>query len=137
MSPELYWLAATALMTAVLWVPYILVVLAEMGPVTALTQRIGDAPPKAAWAARSQHAHRNAVENLVVFAPLALGVHLAGVGTETTAFACMAFFSLRAAHYVVYMAGIPVVRTVIFFGGVICQIVLAVTLLSAGTGSVS
>ncbi|MEL6479496.1 MAG: MAPEG family protein [Pseudomonadota bacterium] len=131
MSPELFWMAAVAVMTALLWVPYILSVLIEMGPVNALTGRVGDDPGQTAWAARAQHAHRNAIENLVVFAPLAIGVHVAGAGTETTALAAMIYFWARLAHYVVYCAGIPVVRTLIFAVGVLCQVTLGVALLGA------
>ncbi|MEM0922943.1 MAG: MAPEG family protein [Pseudomonadota bacterium] len=131
MSPELFWLAAVALLTALMWVPYILSVLAEMGVVNALMGRVGDDPGNAAWAIRAQHAHRNAIENLVIFAPLAIGVHVAGVGSSATAAAAMVTFWARLAHYLAYCAGIPVVRTLLFVVGVICQLTLGLALLGA------
>lgn len=131
MSPEIYWLTATALITAVMWVPYILNILMEMGIAPALLRRSGDNPGEAAWAKRAQRAHLNAVENLAVFAPLALAVHLVGAGSETTALVAMAYFWLRLATYIVHVAGIPIVRTLLFAGGVICQFVLGFAVLAA------
>jgi uncharacterized MAPEG superfamily protein len=40
--------------------------------------------------------------------------HLAGKANAMTAFWAMAFFWLRLAHAVVYLLGIPYVRTLIF-----------------------
>ncbi|MEL6265782.1 MAG: MAPEG family protein [Pseudomonadota bacterium] len=131
MSPELFWMAATALLTSLMWAPYIVSLILERGLVSALTERVGDDPGPAAWAERAQRAHRNAVENLVVFAPLAIGVHVAGAGTGVTAAAAAIFFVTRLAHYVVYCTGIPVARTLIFAVGVFCQITLGVALLTA------
>jgi uncharacterized MAPEG superfamily protein len=41
----------------------------------------------------------------------------------------MVYFVVRAAHYVVYVAAVPLVRTALFFTGFICQLVLGATLL--------
>jgi uncharacterized MAPEG superfamily protein len=131
MSPELFWMAAVATATALMWVPYILGMIANRGLVPALTARVGDDPGEFAWAQRAQHAHRNAIENLVVFAPLAIAVHLAGAGSEVTALAAMSYFWLRIAHYVLYVLGIPVIRTLVFAAGVACQLTLAAALLIA------
>ncbi|MEM8790376.1 MAG: MAPEG family protein [Pseudomonadota bacterium] len=130
MSPELYWLTATAVMTALMWTPYVVNILGQMGVVTALVSRVGDDPGEAAWAKRAQRAHLNALENLAIFAPLALAVHLAGVGSEMTALAAMSYFWLRLAMWIVHVAGIPVIRTLLFAAGVICQLVLGYALLS-------
>lgn len=130
MSPEIYWMTATALITAVMWVPYILNILKEMGVLPALLRRSGDDPGEADWAKRAQRAHLNAIENLAVFAPLALAVHLVGAGTEMTAAAAMAYFWLRLATYIVHVAGIPIIRTILFAGGVICQFVLGFAVLA-------
>lgn len=131
MSPEIYWLTATALITAVMWAPYILNILKEMGILSALLQRNGDDPGEAAWARRAQRAHLNAIENLAVFAPLALAVHLVGAESEATATAAMAYFWLRLAAYIVHVAGIPIIRTLLFAGGVVCQFVLGFAVLAA------
>lgn len=135
MSPELKWMAATALATGLMWVPYILGMIASRGLVSALTQRDGNDPGGFAWCKRAQRGHMNALENLAVFAPLAIGVHVAGVGTETTAMAAMIFFWVRLAHYLVYLTGIPVIRTLLFAVGVVCQLALATALLGGTTAT--
>jgi len=129
MSPELTWVASMALITALMWIPYILSLLGQMGVMTALADSEHDAQLEAAWARRAKRAHANAVENLVVFAPLAIGIHVAGLGSDTTAVACGVFFYTRLAHYVIYTAGIPYLRTPAFAVSWLCLIVLALTLL--------
>ncbi len=72
----------------------------------------------------------NAVENLVVFAPLALAVHATGSGTFVTATASMVYFFARAAHFAIGILGVPIpFRTVAFLVGFLAQIALAGTLL--------
>ncbi|NEQ52223.1 MAG: MAPEG family protein [Leptolyngbya sp. SIO3F4] len=80
---------------------------------------------------RMTHAHSNAVENLVIFAPLALALAIAGISTPATIAACQLYFFARLAHYVIYTLGVPFARTVAFLVGVVAQIILAVALLGA------
>ena len=133
MSNELYWLTLTALMTALFWVPYILNRIREMGLARAVMNPNADPTPEAPWARRMMAAHRNAVENLVVFAPLALAVHLAEVGNTATGAAAMSYFFARLAHYLVYTLGVPGLRTVAFAIGVACQLVLGLAVLAGST----
>lgn len=129
MTTELYWLILTALMTALLWVPYILNRMKEMGVWRALWNPHPDTRPKAQWAERLMRAHANAVENLVVFAPLVLALQVTGTGTTMTASACMVYFIARAAHVILYTFAVPLLRTVAFLVGFFCQMILALTLL--------
>ena len=131
MTTELYWLTLTTIMTALFWVPYILNRMAENGVWGALRNPNFDQPPKAQWASRMMHAHRNAVENLVIFAPLVMILAIANVSTPTTIGASMLYFFARAAHYVIYTLGIPFVRTVMFIAGFVAQMTIALTLLRA------
>ena len=124
-SPELFWVAVACALTALLWVPHILSLIGQMGLVPALMDGQHETPLVAPWARRAKRAHDNAVANLAVFAPLALSVHVAGLGTALTASVCAAFVLARLAHYVVYALGLPLVRTVLFAVGVGCQLVLA------------
>jgi uncharacterized MAPEG superfamily protein len=50
-------------------------------------------------------------------------------GKRRCASACMVYFLVRAAHYVVYAAAVPLVRTALFFTGFICQLILGAVLL--------
>jgi hypothetical protein len=72
LRPELFWLAATAVMTALLWLPYVANRFRELGPPGWEWFPLPDPPPRARWADRAARAHANAVENLVVFARLVL-----------------------------------------------------------------
>jgi uncharacterized MAPEG superfamily protein len=129
LSPELYWLTITTLMTGLMWVPYILNRLAEKGPLQALWDPHGDTATRVRWADRMMHAHQNAVENLVIFAPLVLALQMAGISSAATVNACMVYFFARLAHYIVFTFGIPVVRVLAFAVGVAAQVTLALALL--------
>lgn len=113
MSTELYYLTLSALLTAVLWVPYILNLIAS----NPIKDAVGypDQPPKMApWAERLKKAHYNAVENLVVFASLVIVLHLQEGGSELTETAAMTYFWARLVHAVAYTAALPWVRTLAF-----------------------
>ena len=127
MKPEIYWLALTALMTALFWLPYILNRLVEMGIGQAVLNPNSDPIPNAPWAKRMMCAHQNAVENLVIFAPLVIVLHIAGTSNALTATAAMVYFFARLAHYLVYSFGIPGMRTITFAIGVVCQLIIGLT----------
>ena len=68
-----------------------------------------------AWAGRADRAHRNLLENLPGFAALVLIAHVTGNANAATALGATIFFWGRVAHAAVYLAGIPVLRTIVFF----------------------
>jgi uncharacterized MAPEG superfamily protein len=129
LTPELFWLTLTALMTGLMWVPYILNRLREQGVGKALWDPQGDTDTRVAWADRMMRAHQNAVENLVVFATLVLTVQATGLGNSATAVTCMVYFFARLIHYLVFSVGVPVLRIPAFAVGVACQIALGLRLL--------
>jgi uncharacterized MAPEG superfamily protein len=128
MSKELYWLVLTVAMTGLLWAPYILDRCAVRGLMGAMADPSPGDKPQSAWAQRMMAAHANAVENLVVFAPLVLVTQALNVHSAATAFACALYFWCRLAHVAVYTAGIPVLRTLAFAGGWIAQVILVLTI---------
>ncbi len=130
LSIELYWLVMTVLMTSVLFWPYIINRMKEHGIWQAAWNPQPDIRPKAQWAERLMRAHSNAVENLVVFAPLVLVIQMLGVNTATTASACMIYFFARCAHVLLYTFAVPLLRTIVFLIGWGCQMALALTLLN-------
>jgi len=130
MSNELYWLSLTLAVTALLAFPYVLNRIAVRGLVGAMSNPAPDDIPLAPWAQRAQRAHTNAIENLVIFAPAVLAIQLLNRGDSLTAMACALFFFARLVHYVVYTAGIPVLRTLAFFGGWAGIAILVARLLS-------
>src|SRR5450432_551520 len=52
-----------------------------------------------------------AIENLTVFAPLVLVAAIIEVSTKATVLSAQIYVAARLAHYVIYAAGIPVLRT--------------------------
>lgn len=128
MSSELMSLTWVATLTAVLWIPYILNMIAVRG----LTDAVGypeNPKPLAGWAAKMKAAHANAVENLVVFAALVLVANAAGISNDTTVLACTVYFWTRLVHVLSYTFSIPWVRTLAFAAGWACQMLLAIQLL--------
>ncbi len=121
MTVELEMLTWTAAITLLMWLPYILAHIANVGVIPALTYRADDTALPA-WAARAKKAHYNAIENLLPFAALILVAHAVGVSNAATQTAAMAYFGFRLAHYVVYVLGIPFGRTLTFAGSWLAQL---------------
>ncbi|WP_374312664.1 MAPEG family protein [Dongia sp.] len=70
-----------------------------------------DMPPLTGLAGRATRAHRNMLENLPLFAALALVTQIGMLGNDMTALGAQLFFWGRAAYAVVYLIGLPWVRT--------------------------
>src|SRR5262249_37639078 len=68
-------------------------------------------PELTGLAGRAQRAHRNMLENLVLFAALVLIAQLTGRTNALTQVGAMLFFWGRVAYAVIYIAGIPWLRT--------------------------
>jgi len=129
MPRDIHWLVLTLGMTALFWVPYVLNRMVVKGLWGTFANPTAADPPLAPWAQRACAAHSNAIENLAVFAPAALAVHALGVGDALTDTVCAIYFCSRLAHFLVYTAGIPVLRTLAFFGGWGATVVLVLRLL--------
>jgi uncharacterized MAPEG superfamily protein len=125
MQAELKWLAMTGLMTALFWMPYVLDRMRVKGIMGAMGNPQTDDRPLAEWAQRAKSAHLNAAENLAVFAPLVLIAVAAGIDNPLIAQASAIYFFARLAHFVVYSAGIPVLRTLSFLAGFAAQVMVA------------
>src|ERR1700728_4178587 len=130
MSHELFWLVMTTAMTGLMWVPYILDRIMVRGLMGSMANPGPADKPQSPWAERLKAAHINAVENLVIFAPLVLATQDLNVNlaTPTTTLACQLYFWSRLVHAVVYTAGLPVLRTLAFVGGFIAQVMLVLAL---------
>lgn len=129
LSSELYWLTLTVLMTGLMWIPYILNRMREQGIGNALWDPQGITATKINWADRMMRAHQNAVENLVIFAPLILILHITQSSNELTVLASASYFYSRLIHYIVFTFGIPLIRVLTFIVSVFAQLVLAFTIL--------
>jgi uncharacterized MAPEG superfamily protein len=128
MTIELTYLVYAAVFTALLWVPYILNLIAVRG----LSDAVGypaDPKPIAPWAQRLKAAHYNAVENLVVFAPLVVVAHLTNANGAATATCAMVYFWARVVHALAYTFAVPWVRTLAFATGWAATLCIAAQLL--------
>ncbi len=110
MTPELVYLAWSVALTLVL------VVIAAMGATleVGLPRLAGNRenmPEMSSWAGRAARAHRNMLENLVLFAILVFAARFANVSNTITVLGAQLFFWGRVAHAVIYIAGIPWLRT--------------------------
>jgi len=135
MSSEIFWLTLTATFTVVLWLPYGYYRIAKTIPKIGFLRLAadplpGDDPFEDKWAHRAYRAHMNAVENLVVFAPLIFAVQVTGSNNDVTAIASATYFWARLVHGIFYTVKLPFVRTIAWFTGVIACLVLAFEILT-------
>ena len=110
MTPELMYLVWSVALT------FILVLIAVNGAIlqVGLPKLAGNRealPECTGWVGRAVRTHRNMLESLVLFAILVIVAQLAGVHNAMTLLGAELFFWGRVAHAVVYIAGIPWLRT--------------------------
>jgi uncharacterized MAPEG superfamily protein len=110
MTPELKYLVWSAALT------FILVLIAVSGATleVGLPKLAGNRevlPEITGWAGRAARAHRNMLESLVLFAVLVLVAQITGVRNSMTLLGAQLFFWGRVAHAIIYILGIPWLRT--------------------------
>jgi uncharacterized MAPEG superfamily protein len=128
---DLQWLAAIILLTVLGAFPYVLQRIVSIGLWRTLgNPGVGDTAEMPPWAQRAMKAHDNAVENLVAFAPALVAAHIHSPSAPMLATATQVYFFARLLHYVVYAAGVPVVRTLAYFIGLGATLMVLSTLLA-------
>jgi uncharacterized MAPEG superfamily protein len=109
----------TVELSLLLWSAVLTVVLAIIAALGATLQvglpKIADnregLPEMTGWAGRAMRAHRNMLENLVLFTILVLTAKVLGVTNQMTVLGAQLFFFGRVAHAIIYLIGIPWLRT--------------------------
>jgi uncharacterized MAPEG superfamily protein len=114
MTTDLKYLAFTALLTASLWIPYIVAQVMTNGPLAPPNYVDPTQRPLPLWGKRADRAYLNAVEAFAPFAAVVIVAHLAGKADAMTAFWAAAFFWLRLIHAIVFLLAIPYIRTIVF-----------------------
>src|SRR5262249_46035927 len=71
-------------------------------------------PEITGWAGRAERAHRNMLQSLVMFAALVLVAQVTGKLNATTALGAQLFFWGRVAYVLVYVGGLPWIRTLVW-----------------------
>jgi uncharacterized MAPEG superfamily protein len=126
-TSELTSLTLISTATALMWMPYVLGRMTTHGVLRAIGNPGPGYPIDAPWMDRARRAHLNAIENLAVFAPLVLVGAITEVSTKATVLWAQIYVVARLAHYVIYTAGIPILRTLAFLIGACATIVIGVT----------
>ena len=128
MKPELVWLMwAVALAFAQMLVA-VLGATAQVGLPALAGNREGLAPCTG-WAGRAARAHHNMLENLVLFAALVLVAVVSGKTNAATLLGAQLFVWARLGYALVYIAGIPWLRTLVWLISVVGLIVIFLQLL--------
>ena len=118
MKPELALLVWTVLLAFVQMLVAVMGATVQVGLPTLAGNREGLAPCTG-WAGRAVRAHHNMLENLVLFAALVLVAIAAGRTNSTTLLGAQLFFWARLAYALVYLAGIPWLRTAVWLVSVV------------------
>jgi uncharacterized MAPEG superfamily protein len=128
MTPDLLYLVWSAILAFLQAVVAVVGATAAVGLPTLAGNR-ENMPALEGWAGRAARAHRNMLENLVLFAVLVLVAHLAQRSNAQTALGAAIFFWARLAYAIVYIAGIPWLRTGLWTVSVIGLFIILVQLL--------
>lgn len=112
LSVEMRYLVYSALLALVIWIPYILAQIAQVGLVAALSYRDEDKMPD--WARRLKRAHYNLVENLAPFAIVVIAGEIIGLHTPITMACAIIFYGARLIHPFAQVIRIWGVRTLAF-----------------------
>lgn len=118
MKPELMWLTWSVLLAFVQMLVAVSGATLQVGLPALAGNREGLALATG-WAGRAQRAHHNMLENLVLFAALALIVVISDKANAMTLLGAQLFFWARLVYALVYLAGIPWLRTGVWFVSVI------------------
>ena len=118
MKPELMWLLWAVALTVVQMLIAVSAATLQVG-LPALAGNREGLGPCTGWAGRANRAHHNMLESLVLFAVLVLVAVAAGKTNSTTLLGAQLFFWARLGYALVYLAGIPWLRTAVWLVSVI------------------
>jgi uncharacterized MAPEG superfamily protein len=124
MSPELKYLLFSVLLTFV----QVLIAAAAANQVVGLNTLAGNREGLTelpGFAGRAKRAHLNMLENMVLFSALVLIAVVAQKTNATTAMGAMIFFWARLVYAVIYLIGVPWLRTLAWFVSVIGMVMVA------------
>ena len=112
MPIELHLLVWAAVLTLVQCVVAVTGALLQVGLPTLAGNR-DNMPVITGWGGRAERAHRNMLQSLVLFAVLVLVAQVTGKLNATTALGAQLFFWARVAYVLVYIGGLPWIRTAV------------------------
>jgi uncharacterized MAPEG superfamily protein len=110
MKPELVWLVWAVALTVVQMLVAVGGATLQVGLPALAGNREGLAPCTG-WAGRAYRAHHNMLESLVLFAILVLIAAVTNRTNAATLFGAQVFVWARVAYAVIYLVGVPWLRT--------------------------
>jgi len=110
MKPELMWLLWAVALTVVQMLVAVSGATLQVG-LPMLASNRDKMPALTGWTWRADRAHRNMLENLVLFAALVLVAVVANKTNAATLTGAQIFVWGRVAYALIYLAGIPWLRT--------------------------
>ena len=129
MTPELTYLV----LSAVLAFAQIVIAAAAAALQIGVLSQIGNRenlPEFSGFCGRAVRAYRNMLENLALFTIFVLTANAADVSTAMTVLGAQIFFYARAAYAIVYMIGVPFIRSAIWGASVAGMALIAGELLA-------
>jgi len=132
MTTELWMLTDTTILFMLLLAMQSVISLATGVPITVLVGDRSDLPPLGGLRGRATRTVNNSVEGMVVFVPLVVIAHLAGISNELTVLGATIYFWSRVVYVPCYMFGIPWLRTVVFAVGLAGMLMILAALFGAG-----
>lgn len=123
-------------LTMLMWASILYVVQVMIGALAADIQNgvnwgLGnreETPQVPGWGGRAQRAYKNMAESLLPFACLVLIAYSLGRTGELSVLGAEIFLISRLAYAVLYIAGIKILRSLAYFGGVAGMILIVVQL---------
>ncbi len=122
MKPETLLVWATAL-TAVQMLVAVIGALGQVGLMKLVGNREG-MPEITGWAGRAERAHLNMLQNLVLFAALVLVAVATGKTNDMTLLGAQIFLWSRVAYAIIYVAGLPWLRTLSWAASVVGLVII-------------
>ena len=113
MTPDLTLLVWSAVLAFVLMLVAVAGAQLQVGLPMLMGNR-EDMPPIVGWAGRARRAQLNMLEYLVLFAILVLVAQISGKTNAMTLLGCQIFFWARLVHAIVYIVGVPWLRTAVW-----------------------
>ncbi|MDA9294042.1 MAPEG family protein [bacterium] len=114
MSQLEFYTGLSAIWIAIAWVPYVLDRIMVRGLAGSMANPSPDLAPQSDWAVRAKAAHVVAIQAFSAFAPLAILAMIRIPEDGYPNILAMTFFIGIFAHYVIYVIGITVLRTLSF-----------------------
>lgn len=132
MTTELWMLAGTTILFMLLLAMQSLTSLFTGVPLTVLVGDRSDLPAAEGLRGRATRTVNNSVEGMVMFAPLIMIAHLAGISNELTVMGASIYFWSRVAYVPCYMFGIRWIRTIVFAVGLAGLLMIIAALFGMG-----